>query len=165
MTKLHALAPHDLLLLPPGMLALSAGLALSTGMEGSGEGRPDDYEDLGEGPFNNHDDVVAFRDNELHPDLARTARLHADPRGQWHILVSRNLRRRITGMSQLPIVTWGKTRRKTAEWFSNQRADRHLSGLPTGMLALAGTHRVSPSVLAARESLKAARASRRRSTR
>ena len=42
MTKLHALAPHDLLLLPPCMLALSAGLALSTGMEGSGEGRPEE---------------------------------------------------------------------------------------------------------------------------
>jgi len=44
-------------------------------------------------------------------------------------------------MTQLPIRTYGKTRKKTAEWFSNQ------GNLPPGMLAMAG----EPLELAATE--------------
>ena len=85
------------LTLPPGMigarrmLGLPLGmLALSTGSAGA-----DEYEDLGEGPWPTHQEARAFRDSELHPELAAASRLHASPEG-WSILVPRSLRQQIS---------------------------------------------------------------------
>ena len=90
------------------MLALSTGLGVpNVGDESGGYRNPSypDHEDIGEGPWNNHADMMRFLDNELHPDLAEASIRDVDSHGRWHILVPSALRQQIPGSGQQDVLT------------------------------------------------------------
>jgi len=94
--------------MPPGMLALSTGLGgPNVGDESDGYRNPGypDHEDIGEGPWNNHTDMMQFHDHELHPDLAEASIRDVDSHGRWHILVPSALRQQISESGQQDVLT------------------------------------------------------------
>jgi len=94
--------------MPPGMLALSTGPGGSAeGDESDGYRNPSypDHEDIGEGPWNNHTDMMRFHDHELHPDLAEASIRDVDSHGRWHILVPSALRQQISESGQRDVLT------------------------------------------------------------
>ncbi|MEI8376727.1 MAG: hypothetical protein WCJ35_28265, partial [Planctomycetota bacterium] len=94
--------------MPPGMLALSTGPGgPNVGGESDGYRNPSypDHEDIGEGPWNNHTDMMRFHDHELHPDLAEASIRDVDSHGRWHILVPSALRQQISESGQQDVLT------------------------------------------------------------